>query len=101
MAGIAGRQPEWCWYPTLRFSMVCTLRASLIALPLLSLLSTPALAQSERFMLSPGSTVGPDTRVEPRNCVTDPRTGAITCDTTIKNPPGSTPARPVVQPFSN
>ena len=81
--------------------MVCPLRASLTALPLLALLSGPAQAQSGQFLLSPGSKVGPDSKVEPRNCVTDPQTGAITCDTTIKNPPGSSPARPVLQPFNN
>jgi hypothetical protein len=63
-------------------------------------LAAPALAQSETFMLQPGSKVGPATKVKPTNCVTAPD-GSVTCDTTIENAPGDTPAKPLYQPFKN
>ncbi|MEB3348535.1 MAG: hypothetical protein VKO00_00755 [Cyanobacteriota bacterium] len=77
------------------------LRLALLALPLLALGPIPAHAQVETFRLGPGSRVSPESRVEPRDCVTDPKTGAITCRTTVETPPGSTPARPELQPFRN
>lgn len=52
-------------------------------------------------MLKPGSSVGSQTRVEPKNCVTDPTTGAITCDTKLVNPPSDTQAKPSYTPFGN
>ncbi|MFS6828040.1 hypothetical protein [Cyanobium sp. ATX 6F1] len=60
-----------------------------------------ALAQSQRFLLSPGNRgkVGPSTTVTPENCVTA-ADGAITCDTKLTNPPGDTPAKPQFSPFS-
>lgn len=61
----------------------------------------PAVAQVQQYMLGPGSSVGSQTKVEPKNCVTDPVTGAITCDTKLVNPPGDTPAKPSYTPFSN
>ena len=61
----------------------------------------PAAAQVQQYMLGPGSSVGNETKVEPKNCVTDPATGAITCDTQLVNPPGDTPAKPMYSPFSN
>ena len=61
----------------------------------------PAAAQVQQFILGPGSSVGRETKVQPKNCVTDPKTGAITCDTQVVNPPGDTPARPSYTPFSN
>ena len=36
------------------------------------LYAAPALAQSESFLLGPGSRVGPATEVKPSNCVTAP-----------------------------
>lgn len=81
--------------------MVPPLRPALIVLPLLVLLTAPARAQVETFLLGPGSRVSPKSRVEPTNCVTDPKTGAITCNTTVETPPGSTPASPQVNPFRN
>ena len=62
--------------------------------------TAPALAQSESFLWGPGSSVGPATKVEPRNCVTA-ADGSITCDTEIVNPPGDTPAKPQYNPFKN
>jgi hypothetical protein len=61
--------------------------------------ATPALAQVESFLLGPGSTVGPATKVEPTNCVTAPD-GSITCGTKIVNPEGDTPAKPQYSPFN-
>jgi hypothetical protein len=54
----------------------------------------------EKFMLQPGSKVGPETKVKPTNCVTAPD-GSVTCDTQLENPPGTTPAKPIYQPFRN
>lgn len=63
-------------------------------------LASPALAQSQRFLLGPGSNVGPETKIEPKNCVTA-ADGTITCDTKIVNPKGDTPAKPIYAPFSH
>lgn len=73
-------------------------RALIASLTLLAV--TPALAQVESFMLKPGSSVGPGTKVKPTNCVTKPD-GAVTCDTKIENSPSDTPAKPHYQPFKN
>lgn len=61
---------------------------------------SPALAQSETFILKPGSQVGPTTEVKPKNCVTA-QDGSVTCDTELVNPPGNTPAKPQFNPFRN
>ena len=61
----------------------------------------PAAAQVQQFILGPGSSVGRETKVEPKNCVTDPKTGAVSCDTQLVNPPGNTPAKPSYTPFGN
>ena len=66
----------------------------------LAALALPAVAQVETFMLQPGSQVGPETRVKPTNCVTAPD-GSVTCDTQLENPPSTTPAKPIYQPFRN
>lgn len=60
----------------------------------------PALAQSESFLVGPGSSVGPATRVKPKNCVTG-SDGSITCDTQLENSPSDTQARPVFEQFKN
>ncbi|WP_366664500.1 hypothetical protein [Vulcanococcus sp. Clear-D1] len=62
-------------------------------------LELPALAQVESFLWGPGSNVGPETKIEPQNCVTAPD-GSITCDTKVVNPPGDSPAKPQYRPFS-
>ena len=59
-----------------------------------------AQAQVQKFILQPGSEVGPSTTIKPKNCVTA-ADGSITCDTQIENKPGDTPARPHYSPFSN
>lgn len=60
----------------------------------------PVLAQTESYLLGPGSSVGPSTRVKPKNCVTAPD-GAITCDTELENSPSNTEARPQFELFKN
>lgn len=71
-----------------------------LLLAMASLLGTPLRAQSQRFLLGPGSNVGPETKIKPSNCVTAPD-GSITCDTQIENPPSDTPAKPQYDPFEN
>ena len=63
-------------------------------------LAAPAIAQSESFLLGPGSKVGPATEVKPKNCVTAPD-GTVTCDTELVNPPGDTRAQPQFELFRN
>lgn len=60
----------------------------------------PLLAQSESFMVGPGSSVGPSTKVKPKNCVTKPD-GSVTCDTQLENAPSDTQARPQFDLFKN
>ncbi len=62
--------------------------------------AVPALAQAESFLVGPGSSVGPSTKVKPKNCVTGPD-GSITCDTQLENSPSDTQARPVYEQFKN
>ena len=59
-----------------------------------------ALAQSESFLVGPGSSVGPSTKVKPKNCVTG-SDGSITCDTQLENSPSDTQARPIFEQFKN
>ena len=61
--------------------------------------SGPALAQSQTFMLKPGSKVGPASKLKTTNCVTNPADGSVTCDTKVENAPGDTPAKPSYSPF--
>jgi len=77
-----------------------SLHALVAGLGLATALANPALAQSERFILGPGSNIGPETKIEPKNCVTA-ADGSVTCDTKIVNPKGDTPAKPIYAPFSN
>lgn len=76
-----------------------TVGSMLMAAAVVAALESPARAQVESFLWGPGSNVGPETKVEPQNCVTAPD-GSITCDTKIVNPPGDTPAKPQYRPFS-
>ena len=75
--------------------------AAVSTIPGIVLGEGPASAQVQQFILGPGSSVGRETKVEPKNCVTDPKTGAITCDTQLVNPPSDTPAKPSYTPFGN
>ena len=70
----------------------------LIGLPMI--VGSPALAQSEGWLLGPGSDLSNQSEIVPTNCVTDP-SGAITCDTKVVNPASNTPARPYYNPFNN
>lgn len=71
----------------------CLATASLVAHAPLSR------AQSQRFLLGPGSNVGPATKVREENCKTA-ADGTVTCDTKLVNPPGDTPAKPQYSPFN-
>ncbi|MFM7169776.1 MAG: hypothetical protein ACKOYH_02835 [Cyanobium sp.] len=64
------------------------------------LLTGPAVAQVEEFILKSGSQVGPATQVKPKDCVTA-KDGTITCGTELVNPPGNTQAKPQFNPFRN
>ena len=55
-------------------------------------------AQVQQFLLGPGSSVGPETQVKPKDCVTAPD-GSITCNTQLVNPPGTTQAKPQYSPW--
>jgi len=70
-----------------------------LALAGVSLAAQPGLAQSESFLLKPGSKVGPASKVKATNCKTNPTDGSITCDTKVENPPGDTMAKPQYSPF--
>jgi len=62
--------------------------------------AAPVQAQAESFLLGPGSSVGPSTKVKAKNCVTGPD-GSITCDTQLENSPSDTQAKPVYDQFKN
>ena len=57
-------------------------------------------AQAESFLLGPGSSVGPSTKVKAKNCVTG-SDGSITCDTQLENSPSDTQAKPIYDQFKN
>lgn len=61
-------------------------------------LAVPARAQVQTFILAPGSSVGAESRVIPKDCVTAPD-GTITCNTQLVNPPGTTDAKPLYSPW--
>ncbi len=71
-----------------------------VALAGLGLAGSPLRAESESYLLGPGSNVGPATRIKTTNCRPGPD-GSITCDTVIENSPSDTPAKPSVTPFDN
>ena len=80
---------------TATLTAVCTLLLSFS-----TALAPPARAQSEGWMLGPGSKTGKDSKVVPTNCVTT-ADGAITCDTKVETPASNTPARPYYNPFND
>ena len=59
-----------------------------------------ARAQSEGWILGPGSKTSKDSKVVPTNCVTT-ADGAISCDTKVETPTSNTPARPYYNPFND
>ena len=84
--------------------VVASMQISFLSLTTLAasalLAAAPAMAQVESFLLGPGSSVGPSTKVKPTNCVTA-ADGSITCDTQLENSPSDTQARPVYEQFKN
>ena len=91
--------------PVMRSPMLSILRMTTpglllpFALAGIALVAQPGLAQSESFLLKPGSKVGPASKVKATNCKTNPSDGSVTCDTKIVNPPGDTMAKPQYSPF--
>ncbi len=85
--------------PLSRSALAKSLKTLVALVGLAGVLASPGLAQSQRFLLGPGSNVGPETKIEPKNCVTA-ADGSITCDTKIVNPKGDTPAKPLYAPFN-
>lgn len=77
------------------------LRALLIATALLAAVGPqPVQAQAQRFLWSPGPSVGPETKVEPTNCLMG-ADGSITCNTRLVNPPSDTKAKAQLDVFPN
>ena len=65
-----------------------------------SVVAPVARAQSEGWMLGPGSKTSKDSKVVPTNCKTM-ADGAISCDTKVESPASNTPARPYYNPFND
>ena len=63
-------------------------------------MQTASLAQSEGWMLGPGSRNDQSSEVVPTRCTTFPD-GTITCDTELKQTKQRTPARPYYNPFND
>ena len=77
------------------------LRVLLIATALLAAVGPqPVQAQAQGFLWSPGPSVGPETKVEPTNCVMG-ADGSITCNTRLVNPPSDTKAKAQLDGFNN
>ena len=98
-AGRVGADAAMAMAPRFQPLAAKSLQALVAGLGLAAALATPSLAQSERFILGPGSNIGPETKIEPKNCVTA-ADGSVTCDTKIVNPKGDTPAKPIYAPFN-
>ena len=80
---------------TATLTAACTLLLSFSAA-----IAPAARAQSEGWMLGPGSRTDKNSKVVPTNCVTTPD-GAISCDTKLETPTSNTPARPYYNPFND
>ena len=59
-----------------------------------------ARAQSEGWILGPGSKTSKDSKVVPTNCEMAAN-GEISCDTKVETPASNTPARPYYNPFND
>ena len=77
-----------------------TKTAAALLVSLSTLIIPAARAQSEGWILGPGSRNDQNSTLVPTNCVTDDD-GAITCDTKLENPDSSTSARPYYNPFND
>ena len=80
---------------TSTLTAVCTL-----FLGFTTALAPVARAQSEGWMLGPGSRTGKDSKVVPTNCVTM-ADSSVSCDTKVETPASNTPARPYYNPFND
>ena len=78
-----------------------TAMASVLLVTLAALAGPAARAQSEGWILSPGSRNDQNSTVVPTNCVTA-ADGTASCDTKLESTGGrTTPARPYYNPFDN
>tara|TARA_B100001063_G_scaffold31575_1_gene24710 strand:+ start:631 stop:879 length:249 start_codon:yes stop_codon:yes gene_type:complete len=67
----------------------------------LTTMASPAVqAQSEGWILGPGSRNDKNSTVVPTNCVTA-EDGSVSCDTKLENSGNRTPARPYYNPFND
>jgi len=80
---------------TSTLTAVCTL-----LLGFTTALAPAARAQSEGWMLGPGSKTGQDSTAVPTNCVTM-ADGAVSCDTKLETPASNKPARPYYNSFND
>lgn len=90
--------PATRWLPLLVVALVPALA---LLLPAPGRADAGHLAQTESYMVGPGSSVGPATKVKPKNCRTNPVDGSITCDTELENSPSDTQAKPTYELFRN
>ena len=74
--------------------------ASVLLVSVAAVAGPAARAQSEGWILAPGSRVDQNSTVVPTNCVTA-SDGSVSCDTTLESTDGRTPARPYYNPFDN
>ena len=78
-----------------------TAMASVLLVTLAAVAGPAARAQSEGWILSPGSRNDQNSTVVPTNCVTS-ADGTVSCDTNLESTGGrTTPARPYYNPFDN
>lgn len=80
--------------------MTTTAAATALLVTLTMFCGTAARAQTEGWLLGPGSKGDKTSTVVPTNCVksTD---GSITCDTKLETPNSGSPARPYYNPFND
>ena len=78
-----------------------TKTAAALLVSLSTLIIPAARAQSEGWILGPGSRNDQNSTVVPTNCVTA-ADGTVSCDTKLESTGGrTTPARPYYNPFDN
>lgn len=87
--------------PRLPLLVVALVPALALLQPAPGLADVGPMAQTESYMVGPGSSVGPSTKVKPKNCRNNPVDGSITCDTELENSPSDTQARPQYELFRN
>ena len=77
-----------------------TTAAVAVMVGLTTMAAPAAQAQSEGWILGPGSRYDKNSTVVPTNCVTA-EDGSISCDTKLENTGNLTPARPYYNPFND